>query len=91
MPKNLWLARRARKLRWGLKERELYRSMDWFERAGVWDFCFGRGEKFAPMNAATRARLLATSIPEIEALEKLIGRDLSAWKNAGEKGVLKAG
>lgn len=80
MPKNLWLARRARKLRWGLKERGFYRTIGWLEEARVWDFCFGRGEKFPPLSDETRERLRRELLPEIEALEDLIGRDLSNWK-----------
>ncbi len=80
MPKSVWLARRGRKLRWWLKDRQFYRTMDWLEKAGVWGFCFERGEKFGPLDADAEARLIETVRPEIEALENLIGRDLSAWK-----------
>lgn len=80
MPKSVRLARRGRKLRWWLKERQFYRAMDWLEGAGVWDFCFGRGERFPPLEPALEARLRERFRPEVEALEELLGCDLSAWK-----------
>ena len=58
--------------------------MDWavhlLEVAGVWKFCFGGGEEFAPLDPEVDARLREHFRPEVEALERLIGRDLSAWK-----------
>lgn len=80
MPRNLWLARRARKIRMRLKERQFYKTIRWMKESHVWDFCFGRGEQFPPINPDTRDRLFQELLPEIEATEELIGRDLSAWK-----------
>ena len=82
-PKNLRLARRARRLKWTLKNHGYYRLTNLFENAGVWRFCFGRGEEFPPLEAGTEARLRAHFLPDIEALEQILGRDLSAWKTAG--------
>lgn len=91
MPKNLWLARRARKFRARLKKREFQKTIRWLRKAGVWDFCLGRGEKFPPLNAETHERLLQELLPEIEELEHLIGRDLSNWKQPYASRSLETG
>lgn len=40
----------------------------------------GRGLQYPPMNAQTAFRLREYFLPDIQKLEKLLGRDLSAWK-----------
>lgn len=80
LPKSPYLARKARKLRDWLRAREAYGTMNLLARAGVWRFCFERGEEFPPLDPAVEARVRKRFLPEVEALEKLIGRDLSAWK-----------
>ncbi|MGH7934407.1 MAG: sulfotransferase family protein [Candidatus Binataceae bacterium] len=80
LPKSLYLARKARKVRDWLKAREAYGTMGLLARAGVWRFCFERGEEFPPLDFAVAARVRKRFLPEVEALENLIGRDLSAWK-----------
>jgi hypothetical protein len=79
-PHNPRLARRARHLLRGLQTRRAYRTIRLLERTGVWEFCFGRGEVFAPLAPDVDARVRERFRPEVEALEKLIGRDLSAWQ-----------
>ncbi|MGH7812454.1 MAG: sulfotransferase family protein [Candidatus Binataceae bacterium] len=79
-PRSRRLAQNARNARdWMLLNR-WRRTNDLLERTGVWRFCFGRGEEFPPLDPETDARLRRQYLPEVEALEKLIGRDLSAWK-----------
>ncbi|MGH8014376.1 MAG: sulfotransferase family protein [Candidatus Binataceae bacterium] len=80
MPKNLYLARKARKLRDSLKRREAWGTINLLARAGVWRFCFERGDKFPPLDPLVEARIRHRFLPEVEALEQLIGRDLSLWK-----------
>ncbi len=80
-PHSQRLARRARKLRDWLKSREAYRSINLLGRTGLWRYCFEGGENFAPLSSEIDARLRERFLPEVEALEDLIGRDLSAWKN----------
>jgi hypothetical protein len=80
-PKNLALARRARKLRDWLEAREAYGVIGALTRAGVWRFCFERGGEFEPLDPAVEARLRERFRPDIEALEEAIGRDLGAWKS----------
>ena len=79
-PHSQRLARRARKLRDWLKSHEAYRSINLLGRAGLWRYCFEGGEKFVPLSPEIDARLRDRFRAEVEALEDLIGRDLSAWK-----------
>jgi len=79
-PKSRRLAKRARKLVEWLTAHELYRVTQFLSQSGVWRFCFERGDEFRRPEAEAEARLRARMLPEIEQIEKLIGRDLSAWK-----------
>jgi len=80
-PRNQRLARRARKLRDWLKAREAYGTINLLGRTGLWRYCFEGGEDFAPLSPAIETRLRDRFRPEVEALEDLLGRDLSSWKN----------
>lgn len=42
---------------------------------------FGRGRELPPLNPATAEALRKSLIPEIEEVERILGRDLSAWKS----------
>lgn len=42
--------------------------------------------RYPPMDAGTERELRETFLPEVEGLEELLGRDLSAWKPGGERG-----
>jgi len=46
----------------------------------IWRFFFAGGTAYAPLDADQEARLRQQLRPEIEELESLLGRDLSAWK-----------
>ncbi|MGC1189739.1 MAG: hypothetical protein WA861_04085, partial [Candidatus Binatus sp.] len=50
------------------------------ERAGVWNFCYGRGEPFGRLTPEQEQRLRERYLPEVEALEELLRIDLAAWK-----------
>ena len=63
-----------------LRARRVYRVDRLFERIGVWAFCFDGGEAFPPMQPELKKSLKQRFLPEVEELERLIGRDLSAWK-----------
>jgi hypothetical protein len=80
-PRSPRLAAKARNLRGSLKMRGMHWAVDLLGAAGVWKFCFGRGEEFAALDPAIDARLREHFRPEVEALERLIGRDLSVWKS----------
>jgi len=79
-PRNRKLARRANTLAYWLRGRQAYGVINLLERAGLWDFCGGRGEPYPPLTPEHDARLRARFLPEVEALEELIAIDLSAWK-----------
>jgi hypothetical protein len=79
-PKNRRLVSSAWKVRYWLKGRQAYGAINLLERAGVWDFCFGRGELYQPLTLEQEARLRQRYLPEVEALEEMLMVDLSAWK-----------
>ena len=79
-PKSDRLASNARRLKYWLQGHQAYGVSALFERAGVWDFCFGRGEVYPRLTPEQDARLHEQFLPEVEALEELLGIDLSAWK-----------
>lgn len=87
-PRNYKLARRARKFRERLRRRKLYFLSERCEP--LWNYCFGRGEKFPPLDPETEASLRAQFTPEIEALEALLGRDFSSWKHGNRAVAEKA-
>jgi Sulfotransferase domain len=74
------LAYRAWRLRIRLKSIRADGVVERLERLGLWRFCFSGGGPFAPLAPRTEARLRRFFMPEVEALEELLGRDLSAWK-----------
>jgi Sulfotransferase domain len=79
-PKSRRLASNAGKVMYWLKGRQAYGTINLFERAGLWDFCGGRGEPYPRLTFEQQERLRERYLPEVEALEELIGIDLSAWK-----------
>ncbi len=79
-PKNGRLARKASRLRFWLVGHQAFGVVNAMERAGVWEFCQGRGELFPPLTPELDARLRERYLPEVEALEALLRIDLSAWK-----------
>jgi hypothetical protein len=79
-PRSKHLAQNARNLQIWLDDNDWCRTRDLFDRWGVWRFCYGRGEEFKPLDFEADARVRALFIPEVEELEKLTGRDLTAWK-----------
>ncbi|HJU29036.1 MAG TPA: sulfotransferase, partial [Candidatus Binataceae bacterium] len=79
-PRSRKLAQNARHARDWLQARRAYRIVSFLDRVGVWRLCFEGGEEFAPLQPELEARLKERYRPEVEDLERLIGRDLSAWK-----------
>ncbi|MGH7923251.1 MAG: sulfotransferase family protein [Candidatus Binatus sp.] len=79
-PKNYKLARRATRLRYWLWRRQAYGAINLLERAGVWDFCYGRGDPFGRLTPEQKESLRERYLPEVEELEELLGVDLSGWK-----------
>jgi hypothetical protein len=79
-PRSRRLAQNARHVRDWLRGCRLYWVDRLLEHAGVWHFCFDGGEVFPPVEPELERQLRQRFLPEVEALEQLIGRDLSAWK-----------
>ena len=79
-PRNGKLAHRAWKVRHWLKGRQLYGMVNLLERSRVWEYCTGRGELFPRLTPEQDARLRERFMPDVEALEELLSKDLSAWK-----------
>lgn len=84
------LAYSAWRFRTWLKSMRADRMDERLQRLGLWRLCFGSGRTFAPLALETEARLKEFFVPEIEALERLVGRDLSLWKREGSAGRLKS-
>ena len=78
-PRSPRLALMARRLRVVLERRRLDRTRA--RLMPLFDYCGTGGAVFAPMLPATELALRERLRPEIEALEALIGRDLSRWKS----------
>jgi len=85
-PRSALLAERAWRLRRWLQERKAGAAITMLRKAGVWRFSFRGGGEFGPLDPALEQRLRERFRPEVEALEKMIGRDLSAWKQPGGAG-----
>ncbi|HYL60274.1 MAG TPA: sulfotransferase [Candidatus Acidoferrales bacterium] len=79
-PKSRRLARNARNLMGWLNDRRYHRIANAFRQSALWRFCAERGEPFPPVSAEVDASLREHFLPEIEQLEKMIGRDLTDWK-----------
>ncbi|MGH7924224.1 MAG: sulfotransferase family protein [Candidatus Binatus sp.] len=80
-PRSRRLAQNARNARDWMLSNRWHRTFNALERAGVWDFCFGGGAAFQPLDPEAEARMREHFRPEVEALERMIGRDLSSWKH----------
>jgi hypothetical protein len=79
-PRSRRLAQNTRNARDWLLIRRWHRTIALLERAGVFRLAFGGGEEFGAMDPAIEARLREHFRPEVEALEEMLGRDLSHWK-----------
>ncbi len=79
-PRSFKLAQNARHLRIAMRERGWNRTATLLTRMGVWAWCAGGGEKFPPLTPEQDAYFRKMYLPEIEELERLTDRDLSAWK-----------
>jgi len=89
-PRNRKLAQNARHVLFWLEKRRASSVIDLLDKAGVWRFSFEGGEPYAPLAPDVDARVRARFRPEIEALEQLIGRDLSLWKDSHTGNTLTA-
>jgi hypothetical protein len=79
-PRSAALARQGRRLRSWLGANRLYRLRGMLKDVGFWRLCSEGGAPYGPLDPAVRARLQLILTPEIDQLEQMLGRDLSAWK-----------
>jgi hypothetical protein len=79
-PRSYRLARIARKFMRFLNERQYHRTARRLATTALWRLCFEGGAPFAPPTAEQDARVREIFRGEVEGLEGIIGRDLSAWK-----------
>jgi hypothetical protein len=83
-PRSRRLAQNARHAMYWLRDRRAYSIVNALERVGLWSFCFSGGERYPRLTAQQEARLRQRYLPEVEALEALLGCDLSRWKRPRE-------
>ena len=88
--RNRVIARGARDFMYWLQSLQAHRTIDALGRARLWQLCAYSGEEFAPLTPALEAQTRQHFLPEVEALEELLERDLSAWKPAGQAARLAA-
>jgi hypothetical protein len=79
-PRNEWLAKFARRVMRRLLNHRAYLLVNFLDERGVWKYCFGGGEPYPSLDPELEAQLRERFRPEVEALEEMIGRDLSPWK-----------
>jgi hypothetical protein len=79
-PRSHKLAQNARHLRLAMRDHGWDRTATLLGRIGVWAWCAAGGEKFPRLTPEQDAHFRQMYLPEVERLEKLIGRDLSHWK-----------
>jgi sulfotransferase family protein len=83
-PRIALLAEQAWRLRRWLETRKAGKpAITMLRKAGVWRFSFRGGGEFGPLDPALDRKLRERFRPEVDALEEMIGRDLSAWKEPG--------
>jgi hypothetical protein len=83
-PRNRRIAQNARNARDWMLAHRWHRTHALLENLGVWRSAFGGGVEFGAMDPATEDRMRDYFRPEVESLERLIGRDLSHWKYGRE-------
>jgi Sulfotransferase domain len=79
-PPSRRLVRQARKLLQFLHSRRMHSTALKLRWSALGRFIYEGGKPFEPLAADVEERVRALFAPEVDALEKLIGRDLSAWK-----------
>jgi len=83
-PRSRRLAQNARHAMYWLRDRRAYSVINALERAGLWAFCFSGSTNYPRLTPQQDARLRQRYLPEVEALEGLLGCDLSRWKRPRE-------
>jgi len=79
-PRYPRIAYAARIVRERLQRNGNYALVNSLKRTGLRNFLFSGGPAFEAMRPETELRLREFFRPEVESLEEMLGRDLSAWK-----------
>jgi Sulfotransferase domain len=69
-----------------LKFHSMARVVKAAKAAGLRPLVYGRSQQYQPLDAETEERVRARLAKEIDDFEKLVGRDLSAWRIPRQKG-----
>jgi hypothetical protein len=78
IPRSRRLAFRAIRTQAFLERRKLYRVVD--ACMPLFELCMSGGGKFPPLEPELEAELRRRFLPEVEAVETLIGREVPAWR-----------
>lgn len=79
-PRYRKLAQNSRHAAAWLSEHRMYGLLKLWQRSPLWRLCFGGGEPFPALAPELELQLREYFRDGVEALEKLLGRDLSHWK-----------
>jgi len=79
-PRSVTVAGWAHSFRIWLKSQRADRVVNTFDRWGVWRMLNQGKREFPSLDAETAERMRRLFLPEVEELENLVGRDLTAWK-----------
>jgi hypothetical protein len=80
-PRNYHRTRRASLAADWFKARRLGRLVARFKKSPLCRFVLGGGSPFADLPSETSGQMCEVFRPEVEELEAILNRDLSAWKN----------
>lgn len=89
-PRSVRVAGWAHRFRIWLKSQRADRLVSAFDRWGLWRLLNQGSREFAPLDPEVEARMRKLFLPEVEALEELIGRDLTAWKTGRRNTAARA-
>jgi hypothetical protein len=80
-PRSLALARFGGRLRtWATRHPRLLLARQLEAQMPLWRFFFAGGPNYPPLDSTVDRNLRERLMPEIEELERLLGRDLADWK-----------
>jgi hypothetical protein len=64
-----------------LRDKRFNRTLRVWQKSPLWQFCLGGGKPYGPLSPETEERLREYFRPDVDELEQLTQRDLSAWKH----------
>lgn len=79
-PPSRRLVRATRKIITWMNSRRMHRTVARFRKSALGRFVYEGGRPYEPLAPDVEARVRELYRPEVEALEELLGIDLSAWK-----------